>query len=490
MRRDTAINVLLVTADQFRADCLSAVGHPLIETPALDALAADGVLFTHHFSQCTPCGPSRTSILTGMYQMNHRSVQNGSPLDAGFTNLAKQVRAVGIEPWLIGYTDTTMDPRHFHRNDPRARRYEEILPGLMQFAPGSEWGTGDTDWRHHLKELGYDCWDDPYAQAEKYPGAERGPSFAPIRVKAAHSDTAYTTDRALRFLGRNRGKPWFLHVSYLRPHPPFVAPEPWHRRYNAEDVPDFDVMGSLEDEKALHPFMPYRLERLELEPRLSFDQPPNDNLAWRQARATYYGLISELDANLGRLIRALKEAGEYDHTLIIFTADHGEMLGDHWCWGKEVPFDKAVRVPFIVRSPLSESAARGRQVSRFTEHVDIMPTILDHLGISPPLQCDGHSLRSFLEGEEPPRWRAEARWEYDFRSIFDDVAEREFRITLDECGLAVVRTETRKYVHFASLPPLYFDLERDPAELNNLAETPSFAPEMLAMAQRDRKSVV
>ena len=160
------------------------------------------------------------------------------------------------------------------------------------------------------------------------------------------------------------------------------------------------------------------------------------------------------------------------------------MLGDHWCWGKEVPFDKAVRVPFIVRSPLSESAARGRQVSRFTEHVDIMPTILDHLGISPPLQCDGHSLRSFLEGEEPPRWRAEARWEYDFRSIFDDVAEREFRITLDECGLAVVRTETRKYVHFASLPPLYFDLERDPAELNNLAETPSFAPEMLAMAQR------
>src|SRR5690606_36493978 len=105
-------------------------------------------------------------------------------------------------PWLVGYTDTAMDPRRIHPNDPRARRYEEILPGMMPFAPGSEWGTGDTDWRYHLKELGYDCWDDPYRQKENYAGAERGPSFSPIELKAEHSDTAYTTDRAIRFVGQ------------------------------------------------------------------------------------------------------------------------------------------------------------------------------------------------------------------------------------------------------------------------------------------------
>lgn len=484
MSADARFNVLLITADQFRADCLSAVGHPLIRTPTLDALAEDGVLFTHHFSQCPPCGPSRTSILTGMYQMNHRSVQNGTPLDAAFTNLAEQVRTVGVEPWLIGYTDTTMDPRRLHPNDPRTRRYEEILPGMMQFAPGSEWGSGDTDWRHHLQELGYDCWNDPYGQISGFPGVERGPSFAPIRLKAEHSDTAYTTDRAIRFVGQNRGKPWFLHVSYLRPHPPFVAPEPWHDRYKPDDVPDFHALPSLEDEKALHPYMPYRLDRLEMDPVLPFDRAPNDNPAWRQAKATYYGLISELDANLGRLIQALKESGEYERTLVVFTSDHGEMLGDHWCWGKELPFDKAARVPFIVRSPVAEKAARGRQVSHFTEHVDIMPTILDHLGIEVPLQCDGRSVRPFLEGGAPTRWREEARWEYDFRNVFNDAAERAFGITIDECGLAVLRTETRKYVHFASLPPLYYDLEKDPAELNNLATDPAVAPEMLAVAQR------
>lgn len=485
MTDEPGINVLLVTADQMRADCLSAVGHPLVRTPELDALAEDGMLFTRHFGQCTPCGPSRTSLLTGMYQMNHRSVRNGTPLDAGFTNLAEQARFAGLEPWLIGHTDTTMDPRRFHPKDPRALRYEEILPGLMQFAPGSELGMGDEDWRFRLRELGYECWNKPYTQVSGYPGAaERGPSYAPARFKAEHSDTAYTTDRAIRFMQHRQGKPWFLHVSYLRPHPPLVAPEPWHNLYDLEDVPDFNVLPSLEDEKAFHPYMQFRLDRLEMDPCLPFDRPPNDNPAWRQARATYYGLVSELDANFGRLVQALKDAGEYDSTLIIFTSDHGEMLGDHWCWGKELPFDKAIHVPLIIRSPFTDEGSRGRIVERFTESIDIMPTILDHLGLEIPLQCDGRSVGPFLKGDTPDRWRDEVRWELDFRSVTDDVAEREFGITLDECGTSVVRTDTAKYVHFAGLPPMFFDIENDPAELVNLAGNADAGAPMLELAQR------
>ena len=135
-------NILLITADQFRADAMSAAGHSLVRTPHLDRLAEDGVRFTQHYSQCPPCGPSRTSLLTGMYQMNHRSVQNGTPLDAAFTNIAELVRTARYTPWLIGYTDSAMDPRRLHPKDPRAGRYEELLPGILPYAPGSELAIG------------------------------------------------------------------------------------------------------------------------------------------------------------------------------------------------------------------------------------------------------------------------------------------------------------------------------------------------------------
>ena len=97
-----SINVLLITADQWRADCLSILGHPVLKTPHLDALAADGVLFHNHYAQCVPCGPSRASLLTGMYMMNHRSVRNGTPLDARFTNIGLEARKLRYEPGLIG----------------------------------------------------------------------------------------------------------------------------------------------------------------------------------------------------------------------------------------------------------------------------------------------------------------------------------------------------------------------------------------------------
>lgn len=487
MTPQPGFNILLITADQFRADCLSAAGHPLVKTPNLDRLAEDGVRFARHFGQCPPCGPSRTSLLTGMYQMNHRSVQNGTPLDGSFTNIALMARTAGYRPWLIGYTDTSLDPRLFDFRDPRIRRYSEILPGLEQYAPGSEEASGDTGWRLHLRDNGYRNWNEPFRQK---PGFEeearaKGPSYAPIELKKEHTDTAYTTDQALRFFRQNEAAPWFLHVSYLRPHPPLLAPEPYNSMYELEDVPDFHALPSLADEKAIHPFMSFRLDRLEMNPKLPLDGPhPNDNPYWRQARATYYGLVTEIDDNIGRIVGALKESGAYDRTLIIFTSDHGEMLGDHWCWGKETPFDQSVHVPFIVRSPTAPGSARGRVIDAFSEHVDIMPTVLDYLGTDTPLQCDGRSMRPFMEGGRPSRWRDDVRWEYDFRSIRDEGVDDIFDISIDEMNLAVVRTEKAKYVHFSTMPPLYYDLADDPHELNNLAADPACALQMLDLARR------
>ncbi len=481
------MNILLITADQFRADSMSCAGHRLVRTPNLDRLAEDGVRFAQHYSQCPPCGPSRTSLLTGMYQMNHRSVTNGTPLDGAFTNLAEMARTASYTPWLIGYTDITLDPRRFHPNDPRVGTYEQVLPGLQQFSPGSDECSTDPAWWAQLRELGYDHWDQPFRQKPEYAPTihTKGPTYAPSIVKAEHGLTAFVADQALRFFRHYAGAPWFLHVSFQRPHPPFVAHEPYHDMYRLEDVPDFRALPSLEDERAVHPFMPFRLGRLEMNPKLPLDiSHPNDSRAWRQARATYYGLISELDHNIGRLVAALKELGVYENTLIVFTSDHGEMLGDHWCWGKETPFDGAVRVPCIVRSPLIDSKARGRVVEHFSEHVDVMPTVLDHIDVDVPLQCDGRSLRPFLEGGTPSKWRDAAHWELDFRNINDESVEGRFGLSIDECCLSVVRTAAEKYVHFAGLPPLYYDLADDQAELSNLSGNPARAVGERDMARR------
>ena len=481
------MNVLLITADQFRADSMAVAGHPLVKTPNLDQLAQEGVRFAQHYSQIPPCGPARTSLLTGMYAMNHRSVQNGIPLDGSFTNLAEMARTKAYVPWLIGYTDTTLDPRRFHPNDPRVATYEQLLPGIELFSQGSEECSTDPAWWAQLRELGYACWNDPFRQKPEFAaaGRDKGPTYAPTIVTSEHGLTGFTADQALRFFRQYAGRPWFLHLSFQRPHPPLIVAEPYHDLYRLEDVPDFRALKSRDDERATHPFMPFRLERLEMNPKLPQDiRHPNDSRAWRQARATYYGLITELDHNIGRLFAALKEQRVYDETLIVFTSDHGEMLGDHWCWGKETPFDAAVRVPMIVKSPLAAPGARGRVVEAFTEHVDVMPTVLDHLGAEIPLQCDGRSLRTFLENGTPAKWRDTARWEYDFRNVKDPGVEGRFGISLDECCLAVVRSSTEKYVHFAGLPPLYYNLAADPHELRNLAGDPAHAAAERDMARR------
>jgi len=194
--------------------------------------------------------------------------------------------------------------------------------------------------------------------------------------------------------------------------------------------------------------------------------------------------MTRVDAEIGRLMAFLDESGLAASTLVIFTTDHGEEIGDHWLMGKGGYFDGSYHVPLIVRDP-RPGAARGARVQRFTEHVDILPTMMEAIGAPVPLQCDGRSLGTFLAGEGAPEtWREEAHWEYDFRDAGDDDAERTFGLTMHQCALNVVRGPRYKYVHFAKLPPLFFDLAADPGETRNLAADPAYAPLVLAYAQK------
>ena len=181
---------------------------------------------------------------------------------------------------------------------------------------------------------------------------------------------------------------------------------------------------------------------------------------FRQVRALYWGMVSEVDAQLGRVLAAVKQAGAWGETIVILTSDHAELMGDHFLLGKGGFFDGSFHIPLIIRDPRSSGTA-GTSVDRFTEAVDVMPTLLDLLGEEPALHLDGRSLKPFLDGQEPPGWREAAHWEFDFRSIDKGTAESHFGISPQRCNLAVLRGERFKYVHFGGgLPPLLFDLAR------------------------------
>ena len=482
--------VLFISADQWRGECLSALRHPCVRTPHLDALAAEGVLFQNHFCQASPCGPARTSMLTGTYMMNHRSLRNGTPLDARFTNIALEARKAGYDPTLFGYTDTSPDPRRYASDDPALKSYEGVLPGMTV---GLQLPDHMAAWIADLRAKGYDLprgRRDVYRPVPRYAGAEgRGYSFRPPVFTAADSETTFIADAALRYLSVRQEQDWFVHLVFLRPHPPIIAPEPYNRMYDPMTVPIPQRAPSPAAEAAQHPYLAYALKTLTEIGTYNEHYPYNlleiDETELRQLRATYYGMITQVDDQIGRIIAHLKETGEYDRTLIVFTCDHAEMLGDHWMWGKAGYFDETYHIPLIVRDPRGAAdGARGRSVAAFTEAVDLMPTILDWLEIETPAQCNGTSLLPFIEGQTPTGWRDTVHWEYDFRDVVGQEPERDLSINSDQCTLNVIRDAHYKYVHFAALPPLFFDLGRDPGEFDNLANNPAYLPRVLAYGQK------
>jgi arylsulfatase A-like enzyme len=473
------LNILFITVDQWRGDCLSAVGHPMVRTPHLDALAAEGVLFKRHFANAAPCGPSRASLHTGMYLQNHRSGTNGTPLDARHSNWAIEAAKLGYDPVLFGYTDTSQDPRGLDADDPWLRTYEGILPGIRPVCPMDGWGL---PWVEDLKARGYEVpADTRYAFGHRAPGLEYEEGAAvprPLLYPAEIDDTVFLVDKAMDYMRAASG-PFIAHLSILRPHPPFVAPEPHNRIYDPAEVPGFTRQASAEDEGRQHPWLAWRLGSRAF-------RAPADEAKLRRMKAVYYGLMTRVDDEIGRLVGFLKDEGLWETTMIVFTSDHGEQMGDHWLLGKGGYFDGSYSIPLIVRDPRpAADAGRGQVVEAFTENVDIMPTMLGAIGAEIPVQCDGRSLAPFLAGAAAPtNWRAEAHWEYDFRDPADAAGETALGLTMHQCTMNIVRGPRYKYVHFTGLPPLFFDLETDPGEMVNRVDDPACLPLVLAHAQK------
>jgi arylsulfatase A-like enzyme len=477
-------NTLLIVVDQWRADCVPALGTPHLRTPNLDRLCREGVTFRNHVTTTVPCGPARASLLTGLYQMNHRAVQNTIPLDARHTTLPVALRAAGYDPALIGYTTTTPDPRTTPHADPRFRGLGDTMAGFRPVGTFEPNMDGYFGWLAHqgfpLPERREDIWlpDD----ADAPPGA----TARPARIPAALSDTSFFTERALTYLKGRNGKPFFLHLGYYRPHPPFIAAAPYHAMYDPADMAPPVRAASPEAEARQHPLLEFYLRHSRQSgffERAAGAVAELDAAQIRQMRATYFGMMSEVDDALGRVFAHLDTTGQWDDTLIVFTSDHGEQLGDHYLLGKLGYFDESFRIPLIVVDPRSRHTA-GTVVDLPTESIDVMPTILEWVGGEVPRAVDGVSLLPLIDGSRPPGWRTELHYEYDFRDIHYSQPERALGLGMDECSLCVVQDARWKYVHFAALPPLLFDLAADPHQFRNLAADPAHAAIVRDYAQK------
>ncbi|MFA6239331.1 MAG: sulfatase-like hydrolase/transferase [Candidatus Hydrogenedentales bacterium] len=462
----TRLNTLLIIADQFRWDCLGAAGNPIVRTPNLDSLAREGTLFTKCFAQTAPCGPSRMCIFTSRYMCSTRSVNNCTPLVDAHENVAMHIKEAGYSTGILGYNDYALDPRILPDGDSRKTglNYANFLPG---FDTTLQHEYHSPEYFAYLRSKGYpEEWCGPeICSTYNVPKGGPGPHLPlryPAHYRAEDSETAFLTGQACDFIrGRAQGG-WFLSLNYIKPHPPRICPEPYHVMFDPAEMPP--ALRRSEELSGQHPYLRMARACPSLE----------DESQLRETKACYYGMIAEVDACIGKVLDTLRATGQWEDTLIVFTSDHGEYMGDHYLLDKGHFFDATMRVPLIVRDPSTQAdSMRGRLVDGFCESIDTAPMILEYLGVPVPHRFQGKSQLGLVRSLEGARAKDRVFFEFDFRGRVPNVRVEDS----DSCLLWAVRDDRYKYVQFGleDMPPLLYDLEKDPGEFLNVAGRPEYA---------------
>jgi arylsulfatase A-like enzyme len=477
-------NILFIMCDQLRWDYMSCYGHPTLATPHIDGLAARGVRFTRAYVQSPICGPSRMSFYTGRYMQSHGSNWNGVPLRVGEMTMGDYYRPLGVQTVLVGKTHMTADKEGMERLgvDPKSiigvRVSEcgfdpyERDDGLHPRGPD---GTREASPRYnrYLNEKGYsgsNPWHD-WANAAEGDRNALASGWAmknarkPARVKEEDSETPYMTRRGIEFIRETGDKPWCLHLSYIKPHWPYIAPAPYNDMYSAKDV--IPVVRSEEEKRDPHPVLRAFYDYL-ISNSFSRDEVRNEVIP------VYMGLIKQIDDQMGVLFNFLEKNGYFRNTMIVFTSDHGDYLGDHWLGEKELFHEPSVKIPLIIYDPSNEAdVTRGTTCDELVEAIDLAPTFLEAFGGNPADQShrmEGRSLIPMLSGKRPEQWRSHVFSEYDY-SIQYGAA---FKSMPSEQRLFMVADKDWKYVHAIGYRPMLFDLKNDPRELRDVGADPEF----------------
>ena len=470
-------NILFIMADQLRSDYLACNGHPTIKTPNIDALAATGINFTNAFCQSAVCGPSRMSFYTGRYMFTHGGTWNNIPVRVDEKTMGDYLRPYGYRVGIVGKTHFKPDITGMKELGISVDSDLGILLSECGFEPW-ERDDGlhpdqsldpDLSYNRYLRENGYsgeNLWHTVANSAEGLGGevlsgwSMRNVQY-PARVDKKHSETAFMTDRAMQVIEELDDNPWCLHLSYIKPHWPYMAPDPYHALYSTEDIiPAIRSDRELLDRHPVVSAFGYHEESI----NFSRDE------CRKRVIPAYMGLISELDFHIGRLIDFLKIRGDLDNTVIVLTSDHGDYLGDHWLGEKELFYESAIRIPLIVINPDKRAEkTRGTSNESFVESIDLLPTFLDLVGCQESYdhRLEGRSLLPLVHGEEI-EWRDAVFCESDY-------SVRQARNLLkrgpEECRAFMIRTNTWKYVYFDGFAPQLFNLEEDPDEMNDLGKS-------------------
>ncbi|CUH80741.1 sulfatase-like hydrolase/transferase [Tropicibacter naphthalenivorans] len=482
-------NVLWIMADQLRFDYLSCYGHPHLHTPHIDALAARGVRFTNAYVQSPVCGPSRMSAYTGRYVRSHGSTWNGMPLRVGEPTLGDHLREAGARAVLVGKTHMTADAEGMAwlGIDPASEIDVRVSEcgfepferddGLHPDSPRQQWSAYDD----YLVAHGFQSdnpWED-FANSGVDPDGELLSAWLlknsrlAANIPEEHSETAYMTNRAIDFMteAQEDGRPWVCHLSYIKPHWPYIVPAPYHDMYGPEHI--VDPVRSEAERDTDHP-----LVRAYQDARVcrSFSR---DHVRDHVIPA-YMGLIKQLDDNLGRLFKWMDDSGIAGNTIVVFTSDHGDYMGDHWMGDKDFYHEMAVKVPLIIADPRAEANdTRGVVSDALVEMIDIAPTCMSALGLDPkPHVIEGRDLTPILHGTEVFS-RRYAISEHDYH--WSEMA-RSLNQPQEHAHTVMIHDGRWKFIRCEGFRPVLFDLETDPQELTDLGA--SDAPEHVAVRAR------
>jgi len=477
-------NVLFIMADQLRWDYLSCYGHPHLHTPNIDRLAERGVRFDRAYASSPVCGPSRASFYTGRSVFSHGATWNTIPLPIGELTIGDYLKPLGYRTAVVGKTHMRPDRESMDRLGIDASTEIGVQIMSSGFEPYERddglhptpllrLRDSDLAYNEWLRGKGYDGenpWND-WANSAEGPDGEilsgwyLENSHLPARVKEEHSETAYMTDRAIDFMTEMGDDPWLLHLSYIKPHWPYMAPAPYHDMYQNSD----SVLPALQSEAARDNAHEVYGAFMDMEVSQSFSNPEVRN----KVVGTYMGLIKQIDDHLGRVFSWLEETGRDSDTMIVFTSDHGDYLGDHYLGEKELFHEMSVRIPLIVMDPRPEAdSTRGTACDAVVEGIDLVPTFLDATGApSQDQRVEGRSLQPLLHGAPVEGWREAAFSEIDYAFYG---ARDALKVDVAEARAYMVRTEHWKYVHFKGFDPQLFDLTEDPEEFHDLGREPGY----------------
>lgn len=436
----TRPNLILITTDQQRGDCLGVEGHPVLETPYLDELAEDGARFSHAYSAVPSCPAARAALLTGMDAWNH-----GRLTEAGEDALEFPATLPG-ELSKAGYLTRAIGRMCFR---PPRRLYGFHHAVLDDEAAGDGFVSD------------YARWLDGDAEAA---GGVDGASWIarPSPLPERRHPTRWAADEALWFLRqRDPARPFFLWLAFSRPRPPYDPPQAYFDLYAGDPDLPRPAVGDWAKE----------FDKRVAQVDAAFSRRSDEET--RRARAAYYGNITFIDHQIGRVLEELRrrQPEVWENTFVLFTSDHGDMIGDHHHWRHSYAYEGSARVPFIVRFPSDWESARDRVLAQPVELRDVMPTLLDAAGLPVPESVDGASVLRPAQGEAED-WREFVQGEHT-ESYRKDMA------------MQYVTDGREKFIWFHYTDrEMFFDLKRDPLECHDLANDPAMQSRIALWRER------